>query len=142
LLPLDQTFLSGVNRIKLHMGSDAATFLKGRCQIIKYVACQIFKLIGLAEPFSVWRPLFEPLEDYPLALCDYRSINVTADCVASDLLFPHYIGEQYHMMYSPHHQWYYLNKQRTNEMILLKCYESVEDGAARCMCINLTCYSY
>lgn len=34
---VDQTFLSGVNRIKLHMGDDAAGLLKGRCQIVKYV---------------------------------------------------------------------------------------------------------
>ena len=82
---------------------------------------------------SVWRPLFEPLEDYPLAFCDYRSVDVRVDCVASDLVFPHYVGEQYHMLYSPQHKWHFLNGQRVSEMILLKCYESLEDGTARCI---------
>ncbi|KAJ5159115.1 uncharacterized protein N7500_008766 [Penicillium coprophilum] len=127
---VDQTFLSGVNRIKLHMKAEATDLLKGRCQIIKVVIAEL----GINQQLnSVWKPLFEPLEDYPLALCDYRTVNIDRDLLAADLVFPHYVGEQFYCKYDPDHQWYFLNHQRMNEFLLFKCYESREN-VARCKC--------
>ena len=87
----------------------------------------------LIKSCSVWRPLFGPLEDAPLAMCDYRSTSPERDFLAADLLFPHYHGEQFLCKHHPDHRWYFLSKQMTNEFTLMKCFDSQEQGTARCM---------
>ena len=37
----DQTFLSGINRVKFHKGEEAIELLKHRCQIIKLVSSSL-----------------------------------------------------------------------------------------------------
>ncbi|KAI1128108.1 hypothetical protein F5Y10DRAFT_180440 [Nemania abortiva] len=111
----DQTFLSGENRVKLHMGSQASDLLGKRCQII-----------------NVWRPLFGPLYDCPLIYCDWKTVVPDRDFLAADLIFPHYIGEQYLVTHHPDHQWYFLGGQRTNEFTFLKCWDS-DQTVARCV---------
>jgi hypothetical protein len=67
-------------------------------------------------PYSVWRPCFGPLEDWPLAVCDARSLD-SSDLVPSDLVSPHYIGEKYDMT--------------DTEALLIKNFDSETDGRAR-----------
>jgi len=80
---------------------------------------------------SVWRPLFGPLHDFPLTFCDWRSIDVKRDYKPADLIFPHYIGEQYLVTHHPDHRWHFLSGQQTNEFTLLKCWDNRAD-VARC----------
>lgn len=79
----------------------------------------------------MWRPLFGPLGDAPLAYCDWNTVDVGRDYLPADLIFPHYIGEQYLVTHHPSHRWYYLSGQRTNEFTFLKCWDS-RDDVARC----------
>ncbi|VVT55453.1 uncharacterized protein SAPINGB_P004604 [Magnusiomyces paraingens] len=90
---------------------------------------------------NIWRPLFDDLEDSPLAFADFRSINykpTTApgelesldaprergDLAASDLIYPEFRGQTFRVRYNPSHKWYYIPDQRTDEVTLLKCYDS------------------
>jgi hypothetical protein len=65
-----------------------------------------------------------------LALCDAGSIEAK-DFVPSDLIYRDKVGETYRFMYNPNHRWFYFPHLERNEVILLKCYDSKEDGRAR-----------
>ncbi|MBV8056114.1 MAG: methyltransferase [Deltaproteobacteria bacterium] len=79
---------------------------------------------------NVWRPIRGPIESSPLAVCDAKSI-APEDFVPSDLIYPDRIGETYRFKHNPNHRWFYFPRMERNEAILLKCYDSKEDGRAR-----------
>jgi hypothetical protein len=76
---------------------------------------------------NIWRPLNGPPQDRPLAICDARSI-AAADLVATDQYLRH---EVYMMTFSPRHRWFYFPNMETREAILIKGYDSMNDGRAR-----------
>ncbi len=79
---------------------------------------------------NVWRPIRGPIESTPLAVCDSSSID-PKDFVPSDLVYRDKVGETYRFTYNPNHRWFYFPRLEKNEVILLKCYDSKEDGRAR-----------
>ena len=79
---------------------------------------------------NVWRPIRGPIESTPLAVCDSSSIEAK-DFVPSDLVYRDKVGETYRFTYNPNHRWFYFPQLERNEVILLKCYDSKEDGRAR-----------
>jgi hypothetical protein len=79
---------------------------------------------------NVWRPIRGPVESTPLAVCDAHSID-PGDFVPSDLVYKDKVGETYRFKFNPNHRWYYFPRLQRNEAILLKCYDSKEDGRAR-----------
>lgn len=87
---------------------------------------------------NVWRPLMEPVVDKPLALCVASHVD-NKDLVPTeirhfkeqDLETPAHRGEIYSVRHNPNHQWVYLSNMREDEVILIKCYDSAEDGRAR-----------
>jgi hypothetical protein len=110
----DYTANSGPRRVRDHLPPDEADRrLKNR----------------FAE-INVWRAIRGPIESTPLALCDARSIE-PKDFVPSDLIYRDKIGETYRLTYNPNHRWFYFPRLERNEVILLKCYDSKEDGRAR-----------
>jgi hypothetical protein len=110
---VDQTDSSGANRVREHLPAEAEELLKGRVQVI-----------------NVWRPIRGPLRDAPLAMCDGQTV-AAGDLVASDLIYPNRSGETYSVKYNPNHRWYYIPEMRTDEALLLKCYDSATDGRTR-----------
>jgi hypothetical protein len=110
----DYTANSGPRRVRDHLPPDeAAERLKHR----------------FAE-INVWRPIRGPIKSSPLAVCDAQSI-APEDFVASDLIYPDKVGETYRFAYNPRHRWFYYPNLERDEAILLKCYDSKEDGRAR-----------
>jgi hypothetical protein len=65
---VDQTDVSGANRVREHLPEEADELLKGRVQVI-----------------NLWRPIRGPLRDAPLAMCDGQTV-APGDLVASDLI--------------------------------------------------------
>jgi hypothetical protein len=110
---VDHTATSGPRRVRDLLPDEAEELLRGRVQIV-----------------NVWRPIKGPLLDAPLAVCDAGSVE-TNDLVPSDLIYPHRVGETYSVTYRPSHRWFYFPKMRSDEALLLKCYDSKEDGRAR-----------
>jgi hypothetical protein len=108
---VDQTENSGPKRLREILGAQAEAFTRGRYAII-----------------NVWRPLFGPIEDAPLAVCDARSVR-RADLYACDLVFRDRVGETYALAFSPEQRWFYYPLMRRSEVVLLKCYDSREDVA-------------
>lgn len=72
---------------------------------------------------SVWKPLRGPVYDAPLAVCDYQTLDYE-DRVPTDIIFPDYLGETYHIWPNPKHRWYYIDGQQTNEALMIKCHDS------------------
>ena len=54
-----------------------------------------------------------------------------ADFVPSDLVYRDRTGETYRVRYNPAHRWFYVPEMRADEAVLIKCYDSAEDGTAR-----------
>jgi hypothetical protein len=109
----DYTVKSGPQRVRDLFGDEAEALLKRRFAII-----------------NLWRPISGPVEESPLALCDAASI-APADLVPTDLIYRDRIGETYALAHNPAHRWYYFPRMRADEAVLIKCYDSAEDGRAR-----------
>src|SRR4029450_2387044 len=79
---------------------------------------------------QVWRPIRHPVESFPLAICDARSIS-TDDFVVSERQYPGRIGQTYAITHNPAHRWYWLPRMRRDEALVFKVYDSSKDGRAR-----------
>lgn len=110
---VDQTDISGRNRVHEHLPEEADELLKGRVQVI-----------------NLWRPIRGPVRDTPLAMCDGQTV-APDDLVASDLIYPNRNGETYSVKFNPNHRWYYIPEMTPDEALLLKCYDSAADGRTR-----------
>jgi hypothetical protein len=110
---VDHTEKSGPQRVHDLLPDEAERLLRGRVQII-----------------NLWRPIRGPLRDSPLAVCDAGSVRAS-DLVASDLIYQNRTGETYAVTYNPAHRWFYFPEMKTDEGLLLKCYDSATDGRAR-----------
>ena len=49
----------------------------------------------------------------------------------SDLIYRERTGETYAVKHNPAHRWFYVSALAADEALLLKCYDSAEDGTAR-----------
>lgn len=110
---VDHTTRSGPQRVRDLLPDEAERLLRGRVQII-----------------NLWRPIRGPLRDTPLAVCDAQTVR-PEQLVASDLVYPHRVGETYSVTFDPEHRWFYVPEMRADEVLLLKCYDSETDGRAR-----------
>lgn len=110
---VDQTVVSGANRVREHLPDEAEQLLKGRVQVI-----------------NLWRPIRGPLRDSPLAMADGTTVAAD-DLVASDLIYPNRNGETYSVKFNPAHRWFYVPEMTPDEALLLKCYDSAIDGRTR-----------
>ena len=79
---------------------------------------------------NVWRPIVAPVETKPLAICEYDSISDN-DLIAAERHYQGRIGGVYNLSYNPDQRWYYFPKMEREEVVLLKCYDSLTDGTAR-----------
>jgi hypothetical protein len=83
---------------------------------------------------SVWRPIENPVQDYPLAVCDPSSVP-DDDLVECDHVRRKFKGATMYAYYNEAHKWYYLGQQRPDEILLLKIFDSdsnVKATSKRC----------
>jgi hypothetical protein len=108
---VDQTAASGISRFRLEYPDEADALLRRRVAIV-----------------NLWRPIKSPVLDAPLAVCDARSV-APQDLIASDLVFRDRRGETFNLVYNPGQRWFYAPEMRADEVLLLKCFDSRDDGA-------------
>ncbi|KAL3434767.1 hypothetical protein BDV09DRAFT_168926 [Aspergillus tetrazonus] len=77
---------------------------------------------------NVWRPLVPHLRDWPLALCDMRTVS-REDLVEADLISPGFQGENMFLYFSPHYKFYFRDRQTCDEVWVFKQFDSM-DGVA------------
>ena len=115
-LHVDYTVKSGPRRAKDILGEDEASRLaEAGARIIQ---------------INVWRPIRGPVERSPLALADASSVRQD-DLIATDQVFPDRVGEIYNMAHGPSQRWYYAPRMTTDEVLLIKGWDSLDDGRAR-----------
>ena len=106
----DYTPKSGYVCLDENLGDDAEHLAKGRFQII-----------------NLWRPLVNPVQNFPLVLCDARTVS-TSDVVPTERRAPNHIGEILLATYNPLHQWYYFSKMTSDEALVFKTFDSENAG--------------
>jgi hypothetical protein len=109
----DYTAWSAPQRVRDLMGDEATELLKHRFAVN-----------------NVWRPIAGPLLRSPLVLCDSQTLDYD-NLLASDLRYPDRTGETYAVTYNPNQRWYYFPKMQADEAILISCYDSSRQHAAR-----------
>lgn len=110
----DYTSRSGFVCLEETLGDEAVELSRGRFQIL-----------------NLWRALVDPVEDYPLALCDARSLD-PADLVATERRAPNHIGEIQLAVHAPEQRWYYYSAMRPGEVLLFKTFDSIDGGTNPC----------
>jgi len=82
---------------------------------------------------NVWRPLVNTVYDYPLAVCDFNSLDVDVDLEPTALLYPPPTvnGETYSLRPSPRHAWWYWSEMTVDNVMLLKCYDSASRALSK-----------
>lgn len=93
-----------MTRVHRHLpAEDVPELLKHRFQII-----------------NLWRPINHKALDWPLALCDFRSVDADKDVAPVALIYPDKEGETYGVKYNPNHKWKFLYGMNTDELVLIK----------------------
>lgn len=110
----DYTVRSGPKRVQDWFGEQAAAPLLARR----------FAII------NIWRSTAGPVQSMPLAVCDARTVAM-GDLVISERRAKERIGETYRLAWNPAQRWFYFPAMTRNEAMLIKSYDSAEDGRAR-----------
>ena len=85
---------------------------------------------GRIVQINVWRPITGPVQRTPLALADAASVK-TAELVATDQVFPDRVGEIYQLAHGAEQRWYWAPRMERDEVLLIKSWDSLDDGRAR-----------
>lgn len=108
----DYTPRSGPQRVRDLMGDEAKELLRKPFAIV-----------------NVWRPL-KPVESFPLAMCDTRSVDGES-LVVTERRAKNRIGELYMVRFDSKQRWVYFPDMTPAEVLLLKTYDSRVDGRTR-----------
>ena len=113
---VDYTVKSGPQRVADILGGDeAARLAAGGARIVQ---------------INVWRPISGPVRRSPLAVADASSV-APAQLLATDQVFPDRVGEIYQLAHAPEQRWYYAPEMTPGEVLLIKGWDSIDDGRAR-----------
>ena len=113
---VDYTVKSGPQRVADILGEkEAARLAETGARIVQ---------------INVWRPISGPVRRSPLAVADASSIGA-GELVATDQVFPDRIGEIYQLAHAPTQRWYYAPEITPDEVLLIKGWDSIDDGRAR-----------
>ena len=85
---------------------------------------------GRIVQINVWRPIHGPVLRTPLALADAASVGPD-ELIATDQVFPDRVGEIYTLAYAPGQRWYWVPQMQRDEVVLIKSWDSLDDGRAR-----------
>ena len=109
----DYTDWSAIQRVKDILPNESENLLSKRFAIV-----------------NIWRSINGNIQEWPLALCDSRSINDDFLHTVERRAYNR-IGQTRHASYDPKNLWYYFPKMQPHEIILIKNYDSILDGRAR-----------
>ena len=85
---------------------------------------------GRIVQVNVWRPIRGPVLRSPLAVADAGSVRAE-ELIATDQVFPDRVGEIYQLAHGPDQRWYWAPRMQRDEVLLLKGWDSLDDGRAR-----------
>lgn len=109
----DYTERSAPQRVRDLLGGEAEARLTGRFAIV-----------------NLWRSAVGSARRAPLALCDARTVD-EADLIATERRAKNRVGETYRLAFNENQRWYYFPQLQSDEALLIKTYDSLQDGRAR-----------
>jgi len=112
----DYSDASGVARLKAHFAGsdeDVGALLAGRFAIV-----------------NVWRSINGSILQKPLTLCDAQTTQ-PSDLVAVKREAKERTGELQQALFNPQHRWYYYPEMKIDEALLIKTYDSSQQGETR-----------
>jgi hypothetical protein len=109
----DYTEWSAPQRVRDILPDEAEALLRRRFAIVQ-----------------VWRPIRYPVETFPLGIADAQTLSAQ-DMVVTERRAANRIGQTYAITYNPAHRWFWFPRQRRDEAIVFKVYDSLKDGRAR-----------
>jgi len=109
----DYTEWSAPQRVRDILPDEAEDLLKRRFAIIQ-----------------AWRPIRYPIETYPLAMADAKTLSPD-DMIVSERRAAGRIGQTYAIKYNPNHKWFWFPRMRREEAYVFKVFDSLKDGRAR-----------
>ncbi|KAK6855172.1 CmcJ-like methyltransferase [Apiospora arundinis] len=104
---IDFTVHEGERMIRILFGQAANEVLQGRWQVM-----------------NAWRPIRGPLNDWPLGLCDTRTVDFATDTMPGDIVFRKFVTENLQIHHNPRQAWYWLPGQTVDEVLIFKSAES------------------
>lgn len=121
--PADSSLSSTASLVRMTTGKIRNLTCLSKSSFPAYVAIkerkrQIRRII-IHWVISVWRPL-KPTDDWPLALCDYTTIDTEEDIRLNDAIRRDLIGEGLLLHYNEDHKWYYFKDQGVNDLIVFR----------------------
>lgn len=79
---------------------------------------------------SFWKSLQGAGNDWPLALCDARTMNHDSDTITADVVYHNRYLENEFVFYKPEHRWYYVKDLQDDEIIMFVQQDSgIQNGA-------------
>ena len=90
-----------------------------------------FMSINLAKPM-------ETVEQFPFVLCAWPSF-ADQPYITNYRVYDDRVGETTRFTCRPDHEWYWIPRQKPNEVSMLKCYDSVADGSVSRWSFHTAC---
>ncbi|HWB48564.1 MAG TPA: CmcJ/NvfI family oxidoreductase [Stellaceae bacterium] len=109
----DYTELSARKRVRDIMGGEAGELLKHRFAIVQ-----------------TWRPIRLPVESWPLAIADSRTLD-ERNMVVTERRYQDRVGQTMAITWDPNHRWYWFPHMRRDEVLVFKVFDSETDGRSR-----------
>jgi len=109
----DYTEFSARKRVRDLMGDEAEELLKGHFAIVQ-----------------CWRPIRLPVESWPLAIADSRTLDEKS-MVVTERRYQDRVGQTMAITWDPNHRWYWFPHMRRDEALVFKVFDSMTDGRAR-----------
>ena len=91
-----------------------------RFVVVKYI-CPDSQKICIQELTlhftSLWKPIRGPVYDFPLTLCDRRTVDYASQATAMDIVTSDYVNENTRIYFDEKHKWYYWHGLQVDEVI-------------------------
>ena len=107
----DYTRKSGFTCLEENLGDEAERLKQVRFQII-----------------NVWRPLVDPVTEFPLVFCDVRSLK-PENMLDAERRSPTHTGEIQLTVFDEDQRWYYFSEMNPSEVLLFKTFDSIHGGS-------------
>ena len=80
---------------------------------------------------NVWRPLVDPVTEYPLVFCDVRTLQ-RDHVLAAERRAPTHTGEIQLVVFDESQRWYYFSEMNPSEVLVFKTFDSIQGGSTLC----------
>ncbi|KAM3440640.1 hypothetical protein MY4824_002088 [Beauveria thailandica] len=79
---------------------------------------------------NLWKPIKGPVYDFPLSLCDRRTVDYASQTTPMDIVTHNYINENTRVYFDEKHKWYYWYGLEVNEVIAFIQADSAAENRA------------